>query len=219
MKIEIKNRWNDSLIFSGEFISVKLAVEYCIATRISLRNADLSGADLSGADLSGAILRAADLRGVNLSGADLNTANLNTANLSDANLSGANLRDATLRDTDLSDANLSGTNLSNADLSDAPFAVPHLDAKILERIQSGGRLEVDCWHSCDTSHCRAGWAVVVAGPAGRALEWMQGTRAAASLIYAASRPKNKIPDFAAELDNEEVLNDIKKCAAADPLPN
>jgi hypothetical protein len=169
MKIEIKNRWNDSLIFSGEFISLKLAVEYCISTRISLSNADLR----------------------------------------DANLRAANLRAA----------NLSDANLSNADLSDAPFAVPHLDAKILARIQSGGKLQMNCWHSCETSHCRAGWAVVVAGPAGRALEWMQGTHAAASLIYAASRPKDKIPDFAADLDSEEVLSDIKKCAAADPLPN
>ena len=49
MKIEIKHRFNESILFSGEFGSLKLAVEAAISSR-----ADPSGADLSWADLSGA---------------------------------------------------------------------------------------------------------------------------------------------------------------------
>jgi hypothetical protein len=158
MQIEIKNRWNGSLIFSGDFRSLKLAVEHCVTARISLRAADLRAADLSDA------------------------------------------------------------NLRAADLSDAPFAVKHLDAKILARIEAGGCLKMSAWHICGTTHCRGGWAVVIAGEAGRTLEFLQGTQAAANWIYAASRPGMKLPNFGGSQDDDEVLADIRRCAALDPLP-
>jgi uncharacterized protein YjbI with pentapeptide repeats len=106
MKIEIRNRFNNDIIFSGEYESFKEAI---------LKNiANLSRADLSRANLSGANLYGANLYGANLYGADLSRANLSRANLSRANLSGANLYGA-----DLSRANLSGADLSEANLSGA----------------------------------------------------------------------------------------------------
>jgi hypothetical protein len=204
----------------------------------NLRGADLRGADLRGADLSSADLRHAnlrhanlrhadlrhaDLRGADLSDADLRGADLRGANLRGADLRGANLCHADLRHADLSDADLSDADLRHADLgyaglSDAPFAVKHLDAKILKAIESGGKLQMDSWHTCETTHCRGGWAVVMAGKAGQALESLLGTGVAAHLIYAASRPDEKQPNLSADLDDQEVLEDIRASAAKDPLP-
>ncbi len=78
-------------------------------------------------------------------------------------------------------------------------------------------------HPCGTTHCRAGWAVALAGDAGKTLEWSHGTSAAATLIYLASDPKlQKVPDF--YCDNETALADMKRLAelesarANQPLP-
>ena len=79
--IEIRHRFNDSVLWFGDAATVKDAIHAAIASR-----ANLSGANLSGANLSGA----------NLSGADLSGATLSRANLSGANLSGADLSGATL---------------------------------------------------------------------------------------------------------------------------
>ena len=64
--IEIKNRWNGEVLYSGEHADVKEAVEAA-----AKGGADLAGANLRGADPCGANLRGANLRGANLYGADL----------------------------------------------------------------------------------------------------------------------------------------------------
>ena len=95
MKIQIKNRYSNAVIFecdAPDGLESGLHVRHALETAVS-SGANLSGANLSGADLSGADLRGANLNGANLSG----------ANLSDANLSGANLRGADLSGADLSD--------------------------------------------------------------------------------------------------------------------
>ncbi len=58
MKIEIRNRFNNDIIFSGEYESFKEAILKNIAdlSGANLSGANLYGADLSGADLSGAII-------------------------------------------------------------------------------------------------------------------------------------------------------------------
>lgn len=78
-------------------------------------------------------------------------------------------------------------------------------------IDNGGSLEMGNWHLCGTTHCRGGWAVILAGDAGKMLEAIYGTGTAAALIYASSRPEEKVPDFFAS--NEDALADIRKCAA------
>ena len=42
------------------------------------------------------------------------------------------------------------------------------------------------WHSCETTHCRAGWVVHLAGEAGYALEAATSPLFAAQQIYKAS---------------------------------
>jgi hypothetical protein len=69
------------------------------------------------------------------------------------------------------------------------------------------------WHSCSTTHCRAGWVVHLAGEAGYALERFHNTPLAAQLIYAASAPdlpKVTPPRFYET--NFEALADMRKMA-------
>ena len=156
-----------------------------------LRDAVLRDADLRGADLSGAVLRGADLSGAVLSGAVLR----------DADLRGADLRDA-----DLSGADLSGADLSGADLDSAPV-VAGIDAAILAAVRApGARLNMGDWHTCETTHCRAGWAVHLAGEAGYALEERVGPAAAGALIYAASG-SHPVPNFYAT--DAEAMADLE----------
>ena len=121
MKIQIKNRLDDSVLFEyeSEDNSFALTVQEAVRQKISLCFADLIDANLSGADLRAANLMAADLRFANLIGADLRAADLRDADLRDADLMAANLRAADLRDADLSDADLMAANLRFADLSGA----------------------------------------------------------------------------------------------------
>ncbi len=91
MKFEIKNRFNGSVIFSGDYGSLRECVIDAVSKKADLSRADLSRANLSGANLSGADLYVADLYVADLSRADLSRANLYGANLYVADLSRANL--------------------------------------------------------------------------------------------------------------------------------
>jgi Pentapeptide repeats (8 copies) len=216
--MKILNRFDGTVIFEAEAVNTAALVAAAQAAGKILRSANLRYADLSYADLSSANLSYADLRSANLSSADLRYADLRYANLSSANLRYADLRYADLRSADLSYADLSSANLSYADLrsanlssADLPYApkIPDLDKKIWEAINAGGKLKMDNWHTCQTTHCRGGWAIVMAGEAGKVLENIFGEPLiAATLIYHAST--GKVPDFFAS--NEDALADIKKCA-------
>jgi uncharacterized protein YjbI with pentapeptide repeats len=196
MKFEIKNRFDGSVLFSLETDSLKLCVEAAVKSRADLTGADLTGADLTGADLYGADLYEADLYGANLTGADLYGANLSRANLTRANLTRANL---------------TGADLKKIKGWDETPKLKNLNTRILAAIKKGGELEMGSWHSCETTHCRGGWAITLAGKKGKELENKQGTILAATLIYLKST--GKIPDFFAS--NEAAMADIRKCAKAE----
>jgi hypothetical protein len=209
-----------------------------------LAGANLAGANLAGANLADADLADADLADANLADADLADANLADANLADANLAGANLADADLADANLAGANLAGalsvpTIDPNAQPSSHPRREPrvrktrqeraaefrarhpdvpvveNLDAKILARVESGeGKLDMSTWHSCETTHCRAGWAIHLAGKAGYELEEKLGDpQYAGRAIYRASTGRS--PHFFA--NDRDALTDIRRCAAEDAV--
>jgi uncharacterized protein YjbI with pentapeptide repeats len=179
--------------------------------RADLRRADLRRADLSDADLSDADLRRADLRRADLRRADLSDADLSAADLSAADLRRADLRRADLSDADLRRADLRRADLSDAVLSDVPV-VENLHRKILQAIEGDGALEMSQWHTCETTHCRAGWAIHLAGAAGYKLEKEVGASVAGALISLRSCPfLERVPNFYAT--NEAALEDIRNCAA------
>ena len=213
MKFEIKSRWSMKTIFeceldvkfdnSPEKIRLGEAVKNAV-----LSGADLSGAVLRGADLRGAVLRGAVLRGADLRGADLRGAVLRGAVLRDAVLSGADLRDAVLRGAVLRDADLS------ENLEGVPFIKDIHQTVYNACTVSPDALDMVGWHKCETTHCRAGWVVTLAGEGGKALEFAMGTPAAAAIIYLKSDPKlEKMPDF--YCSNEEALADMKRLADAE----
>ena len=89
--------------------------------------------------------------------------------------------------------------------------IPDIHRAVYEAVSRSGALNMGNWHTCDTTHCRGGWIVELAGPGGKALEWAMGTLAAAAIIYMASDPKlEKIPNFYAT--NQDALDDMKRLA-------
>jgi hypothetical protein len=202
MKIEIKSHRNGKLLFNIEADSLKLAVEAAVTNGASLcnaalRDAKLSGADLSDAKLNGANLIYADLSDAELSGAKLNGADLSGANLSDAKLNGADLRKADFRGADLRGADLRGADLSDAELSGAKlngakidgFEIPSAEvaAPLLRQVAEAALAAPECldmsmWHTCETTHCIAGWAVTLTGDRGKFLEHKYGTENAGLLL-------------------------------------
>jgi hypothetical protein len=197
MKIEIKNRWTNAVIYSGDHENIKQAVLAAIAAAANLRTADLCGANLRAANLRAADLSGADLCGANLRAANLRTADLCGANLRAADLCGANLRGADLRTADLCGADLRAANLSGADLCakegtlnpkiSIGFDVdPELPLKVARAALGEGALNMGEWHSCNTTHCLAGWAVHLSGPAGYALEKVTSPSVAGSILCPAA---------------------------------
>ena len=89
-KHQIKNRWNDSVLFECE---VPDDMASGLRARHALEKAVASGAYLAGANLADANMTGAYLTGANLTGAYLAGANLADANLTDANMTGAKWRD------------------------------------------------------------------------------------------------------------------------------
>jgi uncharacterized protein YjbI with pentapeptide repeats len=179
----------------------------------SLRSASLVGASLRSAILVGASLDGANLDGASLVGASLVGASLVGASLVGASLVGASLDGASLRRASIDGAILGGAILDGAILDGAIPRVENLDAQILARVEAvPGCLSMGSWHGeadCGTTHCRAGWAITLAGEAGAALERELGPATAGALIYHASA--GYVPNFYAT--NEAALADLRARAA------
>jgi len=98
--------------------------------------------------------------------------------------------------------------------SDAGMNVPvieNIHQKVLEAVSKPNALNMDTWHTCDTTHCRAGWVVFLAGEEGRKLERKTSTAFAAMQIYHKSSPIRVSPVRFYE-DNKKAMADIKRCA-------
>jgi hypothetical protein len=93
------------------------------------------------------------------------------------------------------------------------FKIPRIEnihQKIYEAVSQPQALEMSTWHTCETTHCRAGWVVAIAGEAGKALETKLNTELAAMLIYRESGfPINPARFYDS---NETALADMKKLA-------
>jgi hypothetical protein len=69
------------------------------------------------------------------------------------------------------------------------------------------------WHTCETTHCRAGWVTHLAGEPGKALERRFNTLLAAMMIYDASTPESyRISPVRFFETNAVALADMKKLA-------
>ena len=214
--IKILHRWTGAVLHEVVAESVRAAVLVLVADKKDLAGANLADANLAGANLAGANLARAYLAGANLARAYLARAYLARAYLADADLAGA-LGVTTgeapavppapyVRDTSKNyQARAERYRRRHPEVP----VIPDLDRKILAAIEAGGALEMGAWHTCDTTHCRAGWAVVLAGSAGKELEGKYGPHRAGQLIYGCGT--GRVPHFFAT--NERAMEDIRKCAA------
>ena len=94
------------------------------------------------------------------------------------------------------------------------FSIPVIRGihnQILRAVSASHALEMGDWHTCETTHCRAGWVVSLAGTAGRVLERQTSTLFAAMQIYNKSSP---IPCHSHHFfeSNEVAMADIRRCA-------
>jgi hypothetical protein len=70
---------------------------------------------------------------------------------------------------------------------------------------------MDNWHTCGMTHCRGGWAITLAGDAGKKLEEATTPEFAAMQIYKASSLIRVSPVRLYETD-EVAMADIIRCA-------
>ncbi|MGX1587302.1 pentapeptide repeat-containing protein [Brevundimonas diminuta] len=154
--ITIARRWFSSL--PPLQIEIECAAELAPGVKLGLavKAAFASGAVLRDADLRGAVLRDADLRGAVLRDADL--------------------RGAVLRGAVLPKAVQAMRPADEAEQRDRIAAVAALALKDDDALNMGD------WHTCETTHCIAGWAVHQAGDAGYLLEEMMGPHAAGAIL-------------------------------------
>jgi len=90
--------------------------------------------------------------------------------------------------------------------------IPNIHQAILTAVEKPDALKMSDWHTCDTTHCRGGWVVTLAGEKGKKLEAASSTLFAAMQIYKASSPIRVSPVRFFESD-AVAMADIKRCAA------
>jgi hypothetical protein len=84
--------------------------------------------------------------------------------------------------------------------------------KVFEAASKEGALDMGKVHTCNTTHCRAGWAVHLAGADGYELERFYGWTLAAQLIFKTANPELSVSPPRFFETNEQALADMKRMA-------
>ena len=92
-----------------------------------------------------------------------------------------------------------------------PPKIENIHQKVYEAASQDGALNMGSWHTCETTHCRAGWVVALAGENSKELQAQIGTALAAMVIYRASSDIRVSPNMF-YVSNNEALRDMKRCA-------
>jgi hypothetical protein len=90
--------------------------------------------------------------------------------------------------------------------------IPRIHAAVLAACSKPDALDMSNWHTCETTHCRAGWVVILAGEAGKALQSKTSTLFAAMQIYKASSPTIRVFPTRFFETNAVAMLDMKRCA-------
>lgn len=89
-------------------------------------------------------------------------------------------------------------------------SIPNIHRKIYDAASQPDALDMRRVHKCETTHCRAGWTVHLAGEAGYKLEYQTTPLFAAMQIYRASGHRISRGKFFAS--DAKALEDMKKLA-------
>ncbi len=97
--------------------------------------------------------------------------------------------------------------------------IENIHQKVLEAATATeDSLAMSDWHTCETTHCRAGWVTFLAGKEGADLEGRFGPALAGSMIYrASSEIKVGMNEF--YKGNKEALESMQKAAEEEKLLN
>jgi hypothetical protein len=116
--------------------------------------------------------------------------------------------------SDLPFPSITGPNeVQLVNITEHELTVKHLDARILAEFEKSK----NSWDECVWVNLRGELAIKVAGDAGAYIKRRYGPLIAATVIYALSRPGKAVPSFSVYDYADEVLADIRKCAAEDPI--
>ena len=91
--------------------------------------------------------------------------------------------------------------------------IENIHQAVYAAVSQPDALNMKNWHTCNTTHCRAGWVVHLAGEAGYALENFHDTALAAQLIYRESGYQINPCRFYDS--SEAALADMKKLAESE----
>lgn len=91
--------------------------------------------------------------------------------------------------------------------------IQDIHRKVYDAASQPQALCMDTWHTCETTHCRAGWVVTLAGEAGKTLEHSTSSLFAAQQIYRASG--YDISPVRFYDSNEKALEDMKRLAGVE----
>jgi len=100
---------------------------------------------------------------------------------------------------------------AKADIAEVP-TIPNIHKAVYEAVSQPNALNMSDWHTCETTHCRAGWVVFLAGESGKKLESKSGTLLAAMKIYDASAPGYLINPCRFFDSNKDAMDDMKRMA-------
>jgi hypothetical protein len=89
--------------------------------------------------------------------------------------------------------------------------IENIHQKVFEAVSQPNALDMSTWHACETTHCRAGWVVTLAGEQGKVLESKTSPLFAAMQIYKKSSEIKVSPTRFFE-SNKVALRDMQKCA-------
>lgn len=90
--------------------------------------------------------------------------------------------------------------------------IPEIHKAVYDAASKPGALCMTNWHTCQTTHCRAGWVTTLAGEAGKRLEKETSPLFAAMQIYKASGYEISPCRF---FDSDEAaLEDMRRLADA-----
>jgi hypothetical protein len=109
----------------------------------------------------------------------------------------------------------SGLKNSKPVASEKKIVVPiieNIHQKVYEVASNPKALDMSTFHTCEKTHCRAGWVITLAGKEGSGLEAFFDPVVAAMKIYDASSTLPKVSPVRFFEDNEAALADMKRMA-------
>jgi hypothetical protein len=91
--------------------------------------------------------------------------------------------------------------------------IPNIHKAVYAAVSNPGALDMGDVHTCETTHCRAGWVIHLAGKAGYELANYFNWELAAMLIYRESgHPINPARFYD---NNEDAMADMKRLAGVE----